>query len=114
MSNNLTNSTSIIKASIVAIAVTLAAISIQPVKAGSETGSDKLATPSLFNLTTNLSSKVDYGKVELDAAPGWVKVNDKQGASGCQENMVSGQVLCENVQMQQIETKSAELHPFIN
>jgi hypothetical protein len=114
--SNLTHNTSIIKASIAAIAITLAAFSIQPVKAGSDKGLDKgfdKTANSLFSLTTNLTSK-DYYQVEVDAAPGWLKVGDRQGASGCQENVISGQVLCENVQMPQIETKSAQLHPAIN
>jgi hypothetical protein len=106
--SNLTHNTSVIKVSIAAIAITLAAFSIQPVNADSDRGLNKIAN-SLFGLTTDLTSKVDYRQVEVDAAPGWLKVGDRQGASGCQKNVISGQVLCENVQMPQLETKSAQL-----
>jgi hypothetical protein len=110
MSNNPIQNTSIIKASIVAIAVVLAAISIQPVKADS----DKLTSNSLFNLTENLTTKVDYTKIKSESAPGWVKVSSKANQSNCQENVYSGQVLCENNPAPQAEIRNANLIPVLN
>jgi len=110
MSNNPIQNTSIIKASIVAIAVALAAISIQPVKADT----DKLGSSSLFKLTEDLTTKVDYSKMESESAPGWVKVTAKPNQSNCQENVYSGEILCENKQLPQAEIRNANLLPVLN
>jgi hypothetical protein len=105
MSNNPIQNTSIIKVSIAAIAIVLAAISIQPVKADT----DKSPSSSLFSLTTNLTSKVDYNKMAVEPAPGWVKMSNKEKEFDCQKNLYSGQILCENQHNPKVELKAVKL-----
>ncbi|MDX1977274.1 MAG: hypothetical protein SFT94_06340 [Pseudanabaenaceae cyanobacterium bins.68] len=91
MANNLLQGNTTIKASITAIAILLAGISIYPVKADSD---------SFFSLTLNLSTTTDYSQryAQTDANPGWFKVQDQAGKSDCYQSSSSREILCETFQ----------------
>ena len=95
-----------IKASIAALVLGVAMLSISQagsnavyeVVANSENGAPPVAT--------KLTTKTNISSADLDRDPGWFSVADRDGKSGCVQNLNSKKILCSVINLRKLSQQA--------